>query len=78
MSQCNVERVIGHLVADEGFRRRYASDPAGALQEMLAAGVELNAIELCALATIDPDLIAEFADRIDPRIQRVCAHGGTA
>ena len=75
MSQCNVERVIGHLVTDEGFRRRYAGDPAAALEEMRAAGVELNAIELSALAAIDPELVAEFADRIDPRILKACVRG---
>lgn len=75
MSQRNVERVIGRLVTDEGFRRRFEADPAGVLQEMQETGCELTCLEQRAIASIDPDLVAQFADSIDPRIQKVNTHG---
>jgi len=75
MSQRNVERVIGRLVTDEGFRRRFAADPAEVLHEMLETGMELTCLEQKAIASIDPDVAARFADAIDPRIQKVNAHG---
>ena len=75
MSQRNVERVIGRLVTDEGFRRRFAVDPAEVLQEMMETGCELTCLEQRAISSIDPDVAARFADAIDPRIQKVNAHG---
>lgn len=75
MSQRNVERVIGHLVTDEEFRRRFAIDPARSLADLVASGVELNGVEMTALATIDLDRAAEFADAIDPRIQKASGQG---
>jgi hypothetical protein len=78
MSQCNVERVIGRLVTDEGFRRRFAADPRAAVQEMAErGGLELNACEQRALAAIDPRWIERFADAVDPRIQKIALQGGT-
>ncbi|HVS16490.1 MAG TPA: Os1348 family NHLP clan protein [Thermoanaerobaculia bacterium] len=74
MSQCHVERVIGRLVTDEGFRRRFAADPAAALEELAAAGVELNPCERHALLGLDSALVRWFADRLDPRIQKCDLH----
>ena len=70
MSQRNVERVIGRLITDEGFRRRFSADPRAALEDLTSCGLELTGIELVALASIDPSLPERFADAIDPRIQR--------
>lgn len=75
MSQRNVERVIGRLVTDEGFRRRFAADPSEVLQEMMETGCELTCLEQRAIASIDPDVAGRFADMIDPRIQKVNANG---
>lgn len=75
MSQCNVERVIGRLVTDEGFRRRFAADPRAALAEAIERGLELNACEREALAALDPRSIARFADSLDPRIQKIDCQG---
>ena len=76
MSQRNVERVIGRLITDEGFRHRFANDPLAALDEMTQYGVELSGLELKALASISPDRAEQFADSIDPRIQKICCVQG--
>ena len=71
MSQVNVERVVGRLVTDDGFRRRFAQDPQGTLRELTASGLELNPCELHAIAALDADRIARIAETLDPRIQKV-------
>jgi hypothetical protein len=76
MSQRNVEQVIGRLVTDEAFRRRFEADPVAMLRETVEGGVELTALELRALASLDPDLVERFADAIDPRIQKCACQGG--
>ena len=68
MSQDNVERVIGRLVTDEAFRRRFKGDAVAVLRALLEEGIALNPCELRALASLDPDVIAGLAERIDPRI----------
>ncbi|HOC42686.1 MAG TPA: Os1348 family NHLP clan protein [Thermoanaerobaculales bacterium] len=75
MSQCNVERVIGRLVTDEGFRRRFAESPAATLRSLTDQGVELNAFELRALAAIDPGQVGRFARTLQPWIQKVELEG---
>ena len=76
MSQDNVERVIGRLVTDEAFRASFSEDPAGALESLIENGMTLNACELRALSTLDPELISSFAEAIDPRIQKTDLRGG--
>jgi len=77
MCQRSVERVIGRLVTDEAFRRRFAESPGSALREMTECGLELTSLELRALACIDAHLVNLFADALDPRIQKVNADGGS-
>jgi hypothetical protein len=76
MSQRNVERVIGRLATDEGFRRRFAADPRSVLAELVSQGAELNPCELRALASIDRGVADLFADSLDPCIQKIDPHGG--
>ncbi len=76
MSQVNVERVIGRLVTDEAFRRRFTRDPRATLQDLVNGGVELNPCEVHALLGIDPRLLALCASAIDPRLQKTDLHGG--
>lgn len=76
MSQRNVEWVVGRLVTDEAFRRRFTEDREGVLRELTEGGVELNGCELRALASIDSSLATQFADAIDPRIQKADIPGG--
>lgn len=76
MSQRNVERVIGRLVTDEAFRRRFEMNPLATLEEIHESGVELTGLELTVLASVDPHLASRFADAIDPRIQKAAVTGG--
>jgi hypothetical protein len=71
MSQRNVEQVIGRLVTDEGFRRRFAADPRAAIQELIEGGRHLNACEVRGLIALDLDRVARFAEGIHPCIQKV-------
>jgi hypothetical protein len=75
MSQRGVERVIGRLVTDEGFRNRFGEDPLLALAEALRCGVELTELEIQALATLDRLDLERLAGTLDPRIQKICIHG---
>jgi hypothetical protein len=72
MSQRSVERVIGRLVTDEQFRRRFETNPVQALQEAAATGTELTDVEMRALAGLDARVVSRFADAIDPRLQKIC------
>jgi hypothetical protein len=76
MSQRSVERVIGRLVTDEGFRRRFAEAPESALRETIGCGLELTACEMQALVAIDARVVARFAEAIDPRLQKTDIQGG--
>jgi hypothetical protein len=71
MSQQNVERLIGRMVTDHALRRRFEEKPLEALFEIVASGVELTTVELQALASMDPAVVARFAEALDPRIQKV-------
>ncbi len=71
MSQRNVERVIGRLVTDEGFRRRFFEDPARVLRDITCCGLELTDIEVGCLAKIDPRVSVRFAESLDARIRKL-------
>jgi hypothetical protein len=75
MSQRNVEQVIGRLVTDEAFRHRFTEDPRGTLQGLAHCWGGLTESELSALVSIDPHLLARFADAIDPRLQKTDLQG---
>ena len=77
MSQSNVERVIGRLVTDEGFRRRFFEDPVAAIRQVVESGLELNACEARALISIDPLRVESFVDSLHPCIQKVELQGGS-
>ncbi len=77
MSQRNVERVIGRLATDEGFRRRFAADPDATLRDLVGGGLELNACERHALAAVDPGCIDRFAAELDARLQKIEIEGDT-
>lgn len=70
MSHRNVERVIGRIVTDEAFRRRFSQDPSAVLREVVDGGVDLTACEVQALFAMDARLVAQFAEALDPRIQK--------
>lgn len=68
MSQRAVERTLGKLVTDEGFREEFFGDPAAAI---LRAGLELTGGELDALSRIPRAALAALSARLDDRICRL-------
>jgi hypothetical protein len=76
MSQRSVERIIGKLVTDEAFRRRFAQEPEVVLREATEGGLELTPCELHALRALDARGLERLADAIDPRLQKTDTHGG--
>ncbi len=76
MSQRYVESILGRLVSDEAFRRRWWNDPEATLAELLASGSDLNPCERRALLAIARDEADRFAASLDPRIQKCDLKGG--
>lgn len=76
MSQRTVEQVIGKLVTDEGFRRRFAEDPRAAIEEVARWGCELNACEWRALLRIDTRRFDRLAEAVDPQLLKADLSGG--
>jgi hypothetical protein len=72
MSQKCVEAVIGRLATDEDFRRRFQEDRAAVLDELTGEGAQLTPVERRALLDLDFSACEQFAERLDPRIQKVC------
>ncbi len=68
MSQQAVEKTLGRLVTDEGFRGQFFRDPLGA---SLRIGVELSAEELDALVRVPRSALASLSARLDDRICRL-------
>jgi hypothetical protein len=77
MSQKCVEAVVGRLATDEAFRRRFQEDRAAVLDELIAQGAQLTAVERQALLDLDFSACERFAERLDPRIQKVCLRRNT-
>ena len=68
MSQRAVERAVGKLVTDEGFRDEFFKDPSSAC---LRAGLELTWEELEALSRVPRAALAALSARVDGRICRL-------
>jgi len=64
----NVEVLIGRLATDPGLQRRFAEQPLEVLREQR---LELNEIEIAALAAIDPEAFRAFTAVLDARLRRV-------
>jgi hypothetical protein len=71
MSQRSVEYLIGRLVTDEGLRRRFRREPGAVLREMEQHGMNLNPCEWKSLTALNPADLEQFADCIDPRLQKI-------
>jgi hypothetical protein len=65
MSQRGVERTLGKMVTDPGFREQFLREPAAAT---LAIGVELTSDETAALLRIPQRALSELSTRLDDRI----------
>ena len=68
MSQRAVERTLGKLVTDEGFRNRFFMHPEMACVQ---AGLDLTQEELDALSHVPRAALAELSARVDGRICRI-------
>lgn len=74
MSQRDVERTLGRLVTDEGFREEFFGEPESAV---LRAGLDLSGEELAALSRTPRAALAALGARIDGRICRLHMAGQT-
>ncbi len=68
MSQRAVEKILGRLVTDEGFRDQFFRDPQTA---SLRIGAELSSEELEALRRIPRSALASLCACLDDRICRL-------
>ena len=68
MSQRDVERTLGRLLTDTGFRREFFRNSARAC---LDAGLQLAPHELEALLRVPPRTLASLAGQLDDRICRL-------
>lgn len=68
MSQRSVERTLGRLVTDEGFREQFFADPEGSC---LLIGADMSRQELNALKRIPRTALADLSAQLDDRICRL-------
>ena len=68
MSQRDVERTLGRLLTDAGFRRDFLRNPSRACLEF---GLQLAAHEVEALLRVPPRRLASLAGQLDDRICRL-------
>jgi hypothetical protein len=68
MSQRDVERTLGRLLTDAGFRRHFFLNPALAC---LALGIQLAPHEVDALLRVSPRRLTDLAEKLDDRICRL-------
>ena len=67
MSQRDVERTLGRLLTDQGFRDAFFLDPGRACMML---GLQLAAHEVEALLGVPRPTLAQLAGRLDDRICR--------
>lgn len=70
MTQTNVETILGRLITDEAFRRRFRLDRAGALDALALQGLELNAGERAELLSFDLARCEAVGHAIGARLRR--------
>lgn len=68
MSQRGVERTLGRLVTDPGFREAFFANP---VEAGLHIGADLTQHEIQALLRVPPDALAVFSGCLDGRICRL-------
>jgi hypothetical protein len=73
MSQRAVEQLIGRVITDPEFRRRFFEDAAAACA---AANLQLTPRECEAVQALDEMAVRAFASQLDPRIVRAALGAG--
>jgi len=69
MSQWCVQLVIGKLLTDDEFRRRFEQRRGKCLAGLRERGIDLDDTEIAALVDADPRVWSKMAARIDRRLQ---------
>jgi hypothetical protein len=62
-----VEALLGRMLTDAAFRRRFFSEPANACEDN---GYQLTVVQLAAVQRLDIRMIERLARRLDQRIVR--------
>ena len=68
MSQREVERTLGRLLTDEGFREKFFLDPA---RSCLMLGIQLAPHEVEALLRVPRSMLTTLGARLDDRVCRL-------
>jgi hypothetical protein len=76
MCQRNVERVIGRLVTDEAFLRRFTASPTPTLRDLEKVGIVLTECELDCLARTETETLGRIAQAIDPKLRKAALRTG--
>ncbi len=67
MSQKAVESLLGRLLTDQAFRRRFYAEPAATCR---AESLDVTGRELEAVLAVEEAHLIGFAGQLDPRIVR--------
>jgi hypothetical protein len=67
MSQRAVENLLGRLMTDSEFRRRFFEEPVGSCQQEM---LDVSSREIEAVLVVDEIDFDQFAKQLDPRIVR--------
>jgi len=70
MSHRGVEIVLGRLATDEATRQKFRQSPTRTLRELIDMGLELSAVELAALESLNAEAVYRFAQALDARLQK--------
>ena len=70
MSQRGVQLVIGKLLTDVDFRRRFEAHAGECLAGLRQPGIHLNEREIAALVAMDPRVWSKIASQMDPGLER--------
>jgi hypothetical protein len=70
MGQRSVEILVGCLVTDEEFRRRFVAEPHETIRLMRRRGLELTTAEVDALMASPIAVWERLAAALDPRLQK--------
>jgi hypothetical protein len=76
MGQRSVEILVGCLVTDEEFRRRFVAEPHETIRQMRQRGLELTVAEVDALLASPITLWERLAAALDPRLQKASLKHG--
>jgi len=76
MGQRSIEILVGCLVTDEEFRRRFVSGPHETIRLMRQRGLELTTAEIDALLASPITLWERLAAALDPRLQKASLKHG--